>query len=380
MSFSKEDIVTALKQVNEPEQGKSLIELDLVKNLSLTKEKVSFSVLLKQFNSPFKGSIRKACIAAVQTAVGESVAVEVDFTTNKEKKTVSAGRVDDGKVLPQVKNIIAIASGKGGVGKSTVSSNLAVALAQTGAKVGIIDADVFGPSQAKMFGVEGARPEVVKVNNRDEIIPVEKYGVKILSIAFFVSQEEALIWRGPMATSALRQFITDGQWGELDYLLIDLPPGTSDIHLTMVQELPVTGAVIVSTPQDVATIDALKGISMFRSEKINVPILGLVENMAWFTPAELPDNKYYIFGQGGARKLAEKQDIPFLGEIPIVQSIREGGDSGVPVAIGGLDVQKQQFADLATTVAAKIEERNSNIKPTEKVEITNHDGCASAKK
>jgi ATP-binding protein involved in chromosome partitioning len=379
MSFSREDIVLALKQVNEPEQGKDLISLDIVKDIRISRDKVSFAILLKQFNSPFKSSLRKACTNALQPVVGEGVEIEVDFTTKIDTKKVSFGRVDERKVLPEVKNIIAVASGKGGVGKSTISSNLAAALAKQGAKVGLIDADIFGPSQAKMFGVEDVKPEVRKINGKDRIVPVEKHGVKILSIAFFVAQDDALIWRGPMATSALRQFINDGLWGELDYLLIDLPPGTSDIHLTMVQELPVTGAVVVSTPQDVATADAIKGISMFRSKQINVPILGIIENMAWFTPEELPDNKYYIFGKGGVEKVAKKFDIPVLGQIPIVQSIREGGDLGAPAAIAGHDVQKEEFASLATLVSEKIEERNAKLDPTKVVEITNTDGCAASK-
>ncbi len=379
MSFSREDIINALRQVNDPEKGEDLVSLDMIKNISISREKVSFAILLKQFNSPFKGAIKKACTKALEPVVGEGIDIEIEYTTKVETKEVSVGRVDERKVLPEVKNIIAIASGKGGVGKSTISSNLAVALAKNGAKVGLIDADIFGPSQAKMFGVENERPEVRKIDNRDRIVPVERHGVKLISIAFFVKQEDALIWRGPMATSALRQFINDALWGELDYLLIDLPPGTSDIHLTMVQEVPVTGALVVSTPQDVAIADAIKGISMFRSKQINVPILGLVENMAWFTPEELPDNKYYIFGKGGVDKVAEQFDLPILGQIPIVQGIREGGDNGEPAAISGHKIQQEQFTELAKLVAEKIEERNSMLDPTKIVEITNTDGCAASK-
>jgi ATP-binding protein involved in chromosome partitioning len=324
--------------------------------------------------------LRKACTAALQQFLGDGIVLDFDFTTQSEGRTVSHARTDERKVLPEVKNIIAIASGKGGVGKSTVSSNLAVALAATGAKVGLIDADIFGPSQAKMFGLEGQVPDIQKINGRDRIIPIERFGVKIISISFFIKPEDATIWRGPMASSALKQFITDGLWGDLDYLLIDLPPGTSDIHLTVVQEMPVTGALIVTTPQDVAVADAIKGVGMFRSKQINVPILGVVENMSWFTPEELPDNRYFIFGSGGGQKLADKFEVPLLAQIPIVQGIREGGDSGNPIAVDGHEIVKAQFAALAEVLADKIELRNAALAPTQKVEITNHDGCASTKK
>lgn len=281
------------------------------------------------------------------------------------------------QILPKVKNIVAIASGKGGVGKSTIATNLAIALAQTGAKVGLIDADVYGPSIPKMFMEEKTYPEIKNVLGKDRIIPPEKYGVKILSIGFFVEPEKALIWRGPMATSALKQLINDGMWGELDYLLIDLPPGTGDIHLTMVQEVPVTGAIIISTPQDVALADAVKAISMFQSDKIEIPILGFVENMAWFTPEELPNNKYYIFGKEGCKKLAEEKNIPLLGQIPLVQSIREGGDSGKPIVLNENSPSAKAFVELARKLISEIEHRNSQLPPTKKVEITNNDGCAA---
>jgi ATP-binding protein involved in chromosome partitioning len=272
--------------------------------------------------------------------------------------------------LPGVENVVAVASGKGGVGKSTVTSNLAVALAQKGYRVGLLDADIFGPSVPKMFATEDARPVLEKIDGKDCIIPVEKYGVKLLSIGYFVNPDDALVWRGAMATNALKQLIGDGKWGDLDYLLIDLPPGTSDIHLTLVQTIPLTGAVVVSTPQEVALADARKGISMFTGEKINVPVLGLVENMSWFTPAELPENKYYIFGKDGCKMLAEKMGLPLLGQIPIVQSIREGGDDGVPPALNTETITGMAFASLADNVVEAVENRKKNLPPTHVVEVT----------
>ena len=280
-----------------------------------------------------------------------------------------AARPEVGKLLPQVKNIIGISSGKGGVGKSTVSANLAVALAKLGYKVGLLDADIFGPSMPKMFQVEDARPYAERIDGRDLIIPVEKYGVKLLSIGFFVDPNQATLWRGGMASNALKQLIGDASWGELDYFLIDLPPGTSDIHLTVVQTLAMTGAIVVSTPQAVALADARKGINMFTNDKVNVPILGLVENMAWFTPAELPENKYYIFGKEGAKKLAEEMNVPLLGQIPIVQSICEGGDNGTPVVLDGDSVTGRAFLSLAASVVRQVDRRNVEMAPTQIVEM-----------
>lgn len=364
MSFNKEDVLSALKHVIHPEFEKDIVELGMVQDLNVEGKKVNFSLVLKKSNDPFVNSIRNASINAIRTHVGEDAEVIGNIEVKGSSPILEQGP------LAEVKNIIAIASGKGGVGKSTVSANMAVALAAQGYKVGLIDADVYGPSVPKMFGVEEERPALEKVDGKDKIIPIEKYGVKLLSIGFFVDQSDALVWRGPMATSALKQLMTDGDWGALDYLLIDLPPGTGDIHLTMVQTISVTGAVIVSTPQAVALADAIKGISMFAGKQVNVPVLGLVENMAWFTPAELPDNKYYIFGKEGCKKLAEEKGLPLLGQIPLVQSIREGGDDGTPVALKAESVTGMAFGDLAKAVVEAIEDRNANQAPTEIVKIT----------
>jgi len=279
--------------------------------------------------------------------------------------------------LPNVKNIIAIASGKGGVGKSTITANLAVALAQKGYKVGLIDADIYGPSMPVMFNVEDEKPKPIDIEGRSLIDPIESYGVKLLSIGFFASPDQAVVWRGPMATKALTQLFTEGNWGKLDYLLIDLPPGTGDIHLTLVQTVSVTGAIIVSTPQKVALIDARKAIGMFKMGQINVPVLGMVENMAYFTPAELPNNKYYIFGKEGLKELAEKNNIPLLGEIPLVQSVREAGDAGRPAVLQENTPQAKAFMDFADNVIKEVEKRNEALAPTEKVEITNMNGCST---
>ena len=309
----------------------------------------------------------KSMLKAAETAIHTYVSLDVQVTITTESK--QAARPEVGKLLPQVKNIIGISSGKGGVGKSTVSANLAVALAKLGYKVGLLDADIFGPSMPKMFQVEDARPYAEMIDGRELIVPIEKYGVKLLSIGFFVNPDQATLWRGGMASNALKQLIGDAAWGDLDYFLIDLPPGTSDIHLTVVQTLAVTGAVVVSTPQQVALADARKGINMFTNEKVNVPILGLVENMAWFTPAELPQNRYYIFGKEGAKKLAAEMKVPLIGQIPIVQSICEGGDDGKPVALNEDTVTGQAFIQLAEELVRQTEKRNAEQAPTRIVEV-----------
>ena len=363
MSFTSSDILKALSTVNDPDLKRDLVSLNMIKDVVVTDHSVAFTVVLTTPACPLKEMIRKDCEKAVKQVVGDSVTLNIHMTSS-----VTTLR-DNTPLLPGVKNIIAIASGKGGVGKSTVTSNLAVALAQSGAKVGLIDADIFGPSVPVMFNCEREQPEVKVVNGKNFILPLEQYGVKLISIGFLAPPDSAVVWRGPMASSALKQFISDTIWGDLDYLLIDLPPGTSDIHLTLVQTVPVTGAVIVTTPQKVALADATKGIAMFKQPQINVPVLGVVENMAYFTPDELPDNKYYIFGKDGGKNLAEKFDVPLLGQIPLVQSIRESGDSGLPAVLKpGLTATA--FTELAETLARQIAIRNATFATTKKVEIT----------
>lgn len=318
----------ALATVRYPGTGKNVVEMNMVEDdLRIAGLHVSFSLIFDKPTDPFLKSMVKACEAAIHAYVSKDVEVEI------KTKSLQAPRPDLPDLLPGVKNIIAVSSGKGGVGKSTVAANLAVALARLGHKVGLLDCDIFGPSVPKMFQLTDARPYSEHINGRDLIMPIEKYGVKVLSIGFFVDPDQATLWRGGMACNALKQLIGDANWGDLDYFVLDTPPGTSDIHLTLVQTVPITGAVIVSTPQQVALADARKGINMYQNEKVDVPILGLVENMAWFTPAEHPDEKYYIFGKEGGRRMAEKYNIPLLGQIPIVQSIREGGDDGEPAAL-----------------------------------------------
>jgi ATP-binding protein involved in chromosome partitioning len=360
--MTQSDILKALSTVQDPDIKRDLVTLNMVKDIKIEPGKVSFTVVLTTPACPLKERIRQDCEEAVRQVVGKDVAIAINMTSS-----VTTLR-DNAPVLPKVKNIIAIASGKGGVGKSTVTTNLAVALAQAGAKVGLIDADIYGPSIPTMFNCEAEQPSVKQVNGKNIIIPIEQYGVKLISIGFLTPPDSAVVWRGPMASSALKQFFSDADWGELDYLLIDLPPGTSDIHLTLVQTVPVTGAVIVTTPQKVAIADANKGLAMFRQPQINVPILGVVENMAYFTPEELPNNKYYIFGKEGGKNLSEKYDVPFLGQIPLVQGIRESGDSGLPAVLKE-GVTADAFKSLAESLARHIAIRNANFTQTKKVEL-----------
>ncbi|UJP64553.1 Mrp/NBP35 family ATP-binding protein [Mongoliitalea daihaiensis] len=362
MAISQEQVLQSLSKVDDPDLKKDLVTLGMIQGLEITGNTIKFKVVLTTPACPLKEVIKNNCIEVLNADLGEDIDLQIEMTSN-----VTTAR-SDAPMLPQVKNIIAIASGKGGVGKSTTAANLAVALATTGAKVGLIDADISGPSIPTMFNVEAEQPMVTQVDGKNTIIPIEQYGVKLMSIGFLTPADAAVVWRGPMASSALKQFIGDVEWGELDYLLIDLPPGTSDIHLTMVQTVPVTGAVIVTTPQKVALADAIKGLSMFKQPQINVPVLGVIENMAYFTPEELPDNKYYIFGKDGGRKLAEKFDVPFLGEVPIVQSIRESGDTGYP-AVLKKGVTQDAFMQLAEAVARQIAIRNAEKSKTEVVQV-----------
>ncbi len=363
MNITSEDVIKALSTVNDPDLKRDLVSLNMIKDVTVNGEHIQFTVVLTTPACPLKEMIRKDCEQAVRKIAGKDAVIKINMTSS-----VTSLR-DNAPLLPGVKNIIAIASGKGGVGKSTVTTNLAVALAQAGAKVGLIDADIFGPSIPVMFNCERDQPEVKEVNGKNFILPLEQYGVKLISIGFLAPPDSAVVWRGPMASSALKQFISDTIWGELDYLFIDLPPGTSDIHLTLVQTVPVTGAVIVTTPQKVALADATKGMAMFRQPQINVPILGVIENMAYFTPEELPENKYYIFGKEGGKNLSEKFGVPLLGQIPLVQSIRESGDSGLPAVLKD-GVTAEAFQELAESLARRIAIRNANFDTTKKVEIT----------
>jgi ATP-binding protein involved in chromosome partitioning len=355
--MTKEKVLEALSNVQEPDLGKDIVTLNMVKDVEIEGNYVSFTVVLTTPACPLKDMIKNACINAVKLLVNKEAVVNVKFISNTTTK-----RTDEGAVLPKVKNIIAVVSGKGGVGKSTVAANLALALSQGGAKVGLLDADVYGPSVPIMFGVRGQRPLMIDIGEKGMIAPLERYGIKLISIGLLVDEKSAVVWRGPMASSAIRQFVTDVYWDELDYLVVDMPPGTGDIHLTLIQTVPVTGAVIVTTPQDVALADAKKGIAMFGQAQMNIPIIGLVENMSYFTPQELPENKYYIFGKDGGKRLADEYDIPFLGQIPLVQSIREGGDEGVPVMVSDDAVTKKAFQEFASVVVRSIAMRNANIK------------------
>jgi ATP-binding protein involved in chromosome partitioning len=364
--FSKKQISVALEKVIHPEKKKNIVSLGMVAAIESDDSGISLTIVPEKSNDPFVSSIKSSIVKILKEELGADTVVK---EINVEPKVVVGKKVEKKvEILPEVKNIIAVSSGKGGVGKSTIAVNLAVALASKGYEVGLLDADIYGPSVPIMFDAEKYKPEIRMENGEGFMVPLVKYGVKVLSIGFFVDPAEAVVWRGPMASSFLKQLITKGDWGKLDFLLVDLPPGTSDIHLTLVQEVPVTGAIVVSTPQEVALADAVKGISMFRSEKINVPVLGLVENMSWFTPAELPENKYYIFGREGCKSLAEKMDVPLLGQIPVVQSICEGGDNGHPVALDG-NATGEAFMLLADELVEKINLRNENIKPTERLKI-----------
>ncbi|NIJ44057.1 ATP-binding protein involved in chromosome partitioning [Wenyingzhuangia heitensis] len=379
MSITKSDIKAVLETITAPGEGKSLMENNNVTNINIFGDEVMVDVNISnptlQAKKKTETEIEKAIVAKYSTAK-----VKVNLTVEAKKKEEapkSNPNLIKGEKIPGIQNIIAIASGKGGVGKSTVTANMAVTLQKMGFKVGVLDADVYGPSMHIMFDVAKAKPISVNVDGRSKMKPVENYGIKLLSLGFFTNPNEAVIWRGPMASKALNQMIFDADWGELDFLLIDLPPGTGDIHLSIVQALPITGAVVVSTPQNIALADAKKGVAMFQQKNINVPVLGIVENMSYFTPAELPENKYYIFGENGAKHLAEDIETAFLGEVPLVQSIREAGDVGHPVALQEGTPQEVAFKEITKNMAAELVKRNKDLPPTEVVKITTMSGCST---
>lgn len=362
--MTEADILKALGNVQEPDLAKDLVTLGMVKDIVINDNDVSFTVILTTPACPMKDMMRSACENAIKILVNKDANVTVNFIAN-----TSSNRKDEKQILGDVKNIIAVVSGKGGVGKSTVAANLALALAEGGASVGLMDADIYGPSVPMMFGVRGQRPMMKEVDGKGLIVPLEKYGIKLMSIGLLVDEKNAVVWRGPMASSAIRQFVTEVDWGPLDYLVIDMPPGTGDIHLTLMQTVPVTGVVVVTTPQNVALADARKAIAMFSQAQINVPIIGLIENMAYFTPAELPNNKYYLFGKEGGKRLAEEYELPFLGQIPLVQSIMQGGDNGVPAMIDEEEISKQAFRNFASMAVRNIAMRNANMPKTKIVEM-----------
>ena len=367
--MTKEDILKALSNVEEPDLGKDLVTLNMVKDIVINDNKVSFTIVLTTPACPMKDMMKMASENAIKLLVNKEADVTVNFTSN-----TSTNRVEGSQTLAGVKNIIAVVSGKGGVGKSTVSANLALALAAGGAKVGLMDADIYGPSQHIMFGIRGERPMMTDDGSgKGKIVPIEKYGIKVMSIGLLIDEKQAVVWRGPMVSSAIRQFVSDVDWGELDYLVIDMPPGTGDIHLTIVQNVPVTGVIVVTTPQLVALADAKKGVAMFGQASLKVPVIGLVENMSYFIPpgggTELPENRYYIFGKDGGKHLADEFDIALLGQIPIVQSIREGGDEGVPVMLSEDAVSRSAFEEFAGNAVRSIAMRNANLPATKIQEI-----------
>ena len=377
MTLQKSQVIDALRKITSPGEGGNLIDAGVVKNIVIFGDEVVVDVTISNPSFQAKKKIEVEIMRAIHAEVHEKAKVKVNVavdTPASEKPEIK------GKPIEGIKNIIAVASGKGGVGKSTITANLAIALRKMGFRVGLLDADIYGPSIPMMFDVQEQRPASVEIEGRSKMKPVENYGVKILSIGFFTHPDQAVIWRGPMASKALNQMIFDADWGELDFLLIDLPPGTGDIHLSIMQALPITGAVVVSTPQNVALADARKGIAIFRQETINVPVLGLVENMAYFTPAELPENKYYIFGKEGVKYLAQKMEVPLLGEIPLVQSLRESGDVGRPAALQEQTPLAKAFEEFARNTVAEVVTRNQFLAPTEAIKITTMAGCSPKKK
>tara|TARA_R110002073_G_scaffold216229_2_gene376473 strand:- start:39809 stop:40951 length:1143 start_codon:yes stop_codon:yes gene_type:complete len=380
MAFKKQDIYKALETITAPGEGKSLVENNNVTNVVAFGDEVIVDVTISNPTLQAKKKVEVEITKAIHTHIDQKIDVKVNVKSAPKPKEVENPNLIKGKEIPNIQNIIAVASGKGGVGKSTITANTAVTLAKMGFKVGVLDADVYGPSMHLMFDVEKEKPLSVNVGGRSKMKPVENYGVKLLSLGFFTNPDQAVIWRGPMASKALNQLIFDADWGELDFLLIDLPPGTGDVHLSIVQALPINGAMVVSTPQNIALADAKKGVAMFKQESIQVPVLGIVENMAYFTPEELPDNKYYIFGKDGAKHLAEDIDTRFLGEVPLVQSIRESGDVGHPVALQENTPLEKAFSDITKEMVSELLKRNANLPPTEVVRITTMSGCSAVKK
>ncbi|MGE5944708.1 MAG: P-loop NTPase [Flavobacteriales bacterium] len=378
MKLNKQDILKALETITVPGEGQSMVESGAITNVVTFGDEVIVDITIKNPSLQAKKRVEVDILKTIHDLVYEKAKITVNVKV--DAPATPKTNVIKGKPIPGIQNIVAVASGKGGVGKSTVTANLAVTLAKMGFKVGVLDADIYGPSIPIMFDVENERPLAVNIDGKSKMKPVENYGVKVLSIGFFTQPNQAVVWRGPMAAKALNQMIFDAHWGELDFMLIDLPPGTGDIHLSIMQSLPITGAVIVSTPQNVALADAKKGVAMFQQESINVPVLGIIENMAYFTPEELPDNKYYIFGKEGAKNLAEDLQVPFLGEIPLVQSIREAGDVGRPAALQTATPLEQAFEKLTQNVVQEVVRRNDDLPPTEAIKITTMAGCAAVKK
>ena len=379
MPIKKQDINKALETITAPGEGKSLVENNNLTNVVIFGDEVVVDITIANPTLQAKKKVEVEVIKAIHTHVDQKINVKVNVKSVPKPKKETPN-VIRGKAIPNIQNIIAIASGKGGVGKSTITANTAVTLAKMGFKVGILDADIYGPSMHLMFDVENERPRSIMINGRSKMKPIENYGVKLLSLGFFTNPNQAVIWRGPMASKALNQLIFDADWGTLDFLLIDLPPGTGDVHLSIVQAVPINGAVIVSTPQNIALADAKKGVAMFQQKSIKVPVLGIVENMAYFTPEELPNNQYYIFGKDGAKHLAEDLTTKFLGEVPLVQSIRESGDVGHPVALQKDTPLEKAFNEITKEIVSELLKRNANLPPTEVVRITTMSGCSAVKK
>lgn len=376
--MTKDDILKALETISAPGEGQNLVESKAITNIQIFGDEVEVDVTINNPSLQAKKKLEVSVLQAIHKEVYEKAKIKVNLKVEAPPKAEGqSSNLIKGKPIPGIKNIIAVASGKGGVGKSTVTANLAVSLAKMGFEVGVLDADIYGPSQPLMFDVENEKPLAIEVEGKSKMKPISNYGVKLLSIGFFTEKDQAVIWRGPMAAKALNQMIFDAHWGELDFLVVDLPPGTGDIHLSIMQSLPVTGAVVVSTPQEVALADARKGVAMFKQEAIQVPVLGLIENMSYFTPAELPENKYYIFGEKGARHLAEDSGIPLLGELPLVQSVREAGDVGRPAALQVDSPIAAAFTEVTRNMVAELVKRNETLPPTEAIRITTMAGCAA---